>query len=668
MYANEQPLPITQFPLAAASTDDVRALEGLGHDVVVTWLEPLTSDPALAAPHFGATADYLAYFGDGWNSTSGNAPQWHGSSASGWMWSNHEYVSGVGATLTTAPVGEFLTLAKFLRSAGALANDVTSQTWTQEDVDILVRHAKRQVGGSWMRVVQDPATRAWDVDRTQKNVRYDATSNTLTKIVGYTLYAPDHDDAGVDLPAGVVAGITGDCSGAQTPWGTVISGEENVQDYYGDLEACWDSNQKFVAGRGCDSGAAILLDTTPSTAAEFGKISNLAERHAKDGYGWLVEIDPGQPANEYYGKTSAGVGHRKIGSMGRARWENATFAVDASWKLLENQPIVVYASDDRRGGRIYKFVSSAVWTSALSKAQSRALLDSGKLYVAHFAGLDNGNGLTVSNAVPSESNPGSGKWIELSVSNATDDAPNAPTLGVGTKVGAALSSNTWNGMGGFPNDNAVLTALFTASNKIGVKELNRPEDIEYNPVDRSGTPRLYVAFTNHTGSLALDANGVLDPATTVKRADSVGAVWALEEAVPATPASSGSFKYFQAWSGAGGTQVFDAANPDNVLIDRNGGVWFGTDGNYGKNKHADAVYYLDLDPAHRFTTRSSYGKAFRVAAVPSDAEATGPAFSSDMTTLFINVQHPGESIYSSWPQGNSVGLPELSSTVAVTLR
>ena len=35
--------------------------------------------------------------------------------------------------------------------------------------------------------------------------------------------------------------------------------------------------------------------------------------------------------------------------------------------------------------------------------------------------------------------------------------------------------------------------------------------------------------------------------------------------------------------------------------------------------------------------------------VPSDAEATGPAFSADMRTLFLSVQHPGEDRDSVWP-------------------
>ena len=91
------------------------------------------------------------------------------------------------------------------------------------------------------------------------------------------------------------------------------------------------------------------------------------------------------------------------------------------------------------------------------------------------------------------------------------------------------------------------------------------------------------------------------------------------------------------------------------MIDRDGGVWFGTDGNFGTNKTADAIYYLDLDPAHAAgqpgVVTATFGKAFRVVAVPSDAEATGPALGPDMRTLFVNVQHPGESIWSVWPNG-----------------
>jgi uncharacterized protein len=667
-FANNRALPIPEFPLRAAGTDTVRALQGMTHNVVVSWLEPLTFDDANSAPRFGANADYVAFFGDGWSEAAGNPPQWNGSGTSGRMWVNHEYISNNSATTTSAPTGQQLTLASFLHARGVLTNDVTSSTWAPADIDKLVVSAKAQHGGSWFQIVQDPATGHWSVVRGATAVRYDATSTTLAKITGYTLYGVDHDDAGNPLPAGVVAGITGDCSGAQTPWGTVITAEENVQDYYGDMEACWDGNNKFLPGSGCDPAAAINLDVTPSTSGAFAKISDVNHHHARDGYGWLTEIDVDAAPGEYYGKTTPGVGHRKIGSMGRARWENATFAVDTAWKPLVGQPIVVYASDDRRGGRIFKFVSSQPYTAYMSKAQARALLDSGKLYVGHFGGLDHADGLKLaSGVVPSAGAPGTGKWIELSVDNNTDDAPNAPALGAGTKVGTALKSLTWNGIGAFPDTNAVLGALFTASNKIGIEELNRPEDIEYNPVGADGA-RIYVAFTNHTGRLALDATGkVIDPAThgaSAPRADADGAIYALKEATPNTPATSLTFSFYQVWRGSQGTQVFNAACPDNIVIDKAGGVWFGTDGNYGRNKHADALYYLDLDPSHQNTANSTYGKAFRVVAGPSDSEATGPAFSPDMRTVFFAVQHPGEGIYSAWPHG---GRP-LSSLVAVSFR
>ena len=217
-------------------------------------------------------------------------------------------------------------------------------------------------------------------------------------------------------------------------------------------------------------------------------------------------------------------------------------------------------------------------------------------------------------------------------------------------VGAALRDVNWNGIGGFPSDVLVRAALFTAAAKIGVREQNRPEDVEWNPLDPSGTPRLYVAFTKHGRPNVLRADGTLNAGDVERpiRDDSLGRIFVIEEDDPARPGRSTGFSFWQVWEGTEGTGPFDAANPDNLAIDRDGGVWFGTDGNYGRNGTADALYYLDLNPAH-----ASYGTAFRFAAGPGDSEATGPAFNATMTTLFFNVQHPGEDFEgapSTWPQ------------------
>jgi uncharacterized protein len=664
-----------QFPLRAAATDTIRTLAGVQSDVVISWLDPLTFDTAPDAPRFGANNDYIAYFGDGWDATAGDPPQWHGDGTSAWIWVNHEYISNSPPTLTSAPTGQALFFAKHLRALGVLTNDVTSSVWSQADIDTYVRWAKKQLGGSWLRVVQDPSSGTWAVDRSANAVRYDATSRTQLRLTGHSLTSADHDDVtGAPLPDGVVSGIMADCAGGLTPWGTVITGEENVQDYYGDLEACWSSDQKFLAGNGFDPGAPVSPVVEASTASEFGMISDPNGRHARDAYGYLSEIDPGRPGSEYDGSVTPGVGHKKLGVLGRVRWEAATFAVDGDWKLVPDRPITAYGSDDRRGGRIFRFVSSRNYTAGMTRAEIRALVDEGTLYVAHFAGLDNatGNTLLATGAPPTEAAPGTGRWIELSV-DSTDVAPNAVALGEpGKTVGAALQDVSWNGIGGFSTDDDIRRALFTASNKIGVMELNRPEDMEYNPRDRSGNPRIYVAFTNHTRRTAVSQDGVLfDPAihatASPLRTDRAGAVYAIQELDPANPGTSPTFQFFEVFHGTLGTGDFDAADPDNLVVDRDGGVWFGTDGNSSTNSRADSIYYLDLDPAHRpgsaGVVNPSFGKAFRVLAMPSDAEATGPTLSSDMSTLFVSVQHPGEEKYSEWPRSDG---DARSSVIAVS--
>jgi len=650
------------LPLEPGVSDTMRVLKGLRSNVVVKWLDPLTTDTSPDAPRYGANNDYIAYFGDGWDKDwkgsdiPNSAPQFNGSGKAGWLWVNHEYISNDLPTATSAPTGQNLTLGKHLFGLDILNNDVTANVWNQADLDTFIKNYKKQLGGSWFRIVRDSSGN-WTVDKTAKAVRYDSTSNTLARITGYNTYLPDHNDDGQSLPQGVVAGIAGDCSGAQTPWGTIITGEENVQDYYGDLETAWDGNQKFVAGKGFDPGKIIAPTYEASTAGDLGRISDPNGRHNRDTLGYPVEIDLGLPANKFYTSVKAGgdgTGHRKHGSMGRARWENATLVVDAKWELIPNQPIVIYAGNDRRGGRIYKWVSKDAYRKGMRKGDIRALLDEGTLYVAHFAGLDNKTGNTIltsdnKSVVPTESAPGKGQWLHLSV-NSKDTAPNGSALGTASKtIGDALKDVNWNGIGGFATDDDVRRALFTAEAKVGVMELNRPEDLEWNPRDSSETPRLYIAFTNHTGGTQLDQSGkLLGADVTNQRADRDGGIWALQEANAENPATSKTFTFFQVAKGsAAGKDKFEFANPDNIMIDRQGGVWFGTDGNFGRTskKAADAIYYLDLNRAHiegPMLFNLTFGKAFRVAAVPSDAETTGPAFSADQGTIFLSVQHPGE--------------------------
>lgn len=686
-----------RFPLENETMATLRVLPGLRTDVVVSWMDPITGLPN--GPRFGANNDYIAWFGDGWDADwtgdiVGSAPQFNGSPDAGWMWVNHEYVSNDGPQVGAAPNGQHLTLARHLVRQGVLDLDVTSGTgWDRPALDVYVEAQREQVGGSWIRVLRSPGSGRWTLVRHPYARRFDATDDTLLMLAGYRPIEPDHLDDGRPVPeTGVVTGIANDCSGATTPWGTVISAEENVQDSWGDFETGWRGNQFKIGDPVWGAGGKIDLgpggSALASTSSDFGRTSVAPRRHNRDLFGFLVEMDPPQSPGRYYRSArhgGDGTGHRKLGVMGRGPWENATIVVGPDYRLIPGNPVVVYGGHDRLNGRIYKFVSARPYLAGMTRAEVRSLLDEGSLYVAHFEDLDVRTGLTrfdpanldcddgvAYSDVPellehctrfTETMPGTGHWIRLSVDNETDTPPNAAALGSGTRVGEALRDTQWNGIGGFPDDNTVLGALFTASAKIGASELNRPEDVEWNPVSR----RLFVALTKHGRKVGLKQDGTLARAAsgstveTARRVDDLGSIWTLVESNPDNPAVSDSFSFWPVWFGSRGDGPFDAANPDNLLIDRDGGLWFATDGNLSTNGTADALYYLDLDETHRQDESGiafpTLGRAFRVAAGPADSEVAGPAFNADMNTLFLSVQHPGEYVESDWPANRQAGCP-----------
>ncbi|WP_147469393.1 alkaline phosphatase PhoX [Corallococcus sp. AB045] len=311
------PSPLV-FPLSSASTDTVRSVPGLYPTTVIKWMDPLAF--AKGGARFGANVDYIAFFGDGW-SQDGRAPRYHGQASAGWMWINHEYISGTKPRVGTAPIGQHLDFARFLRNTGSLSNTVADGTSWQADALVSYnREWKKQVGGTWMRVVQDPATGGWAVDRNAANVRYDASSVTLAKVVGVTLSGEEHDDSGAPLAAGVVPGTHSNCSGGQTPWGTVIVGEENVQGVYGDPEAAlWTGKNDWIAAApGFAPGAPLAPDFSAPAEGDMISSGDRDSTHLKDGYGYLTEVDPGQPADLWYGKDAEkpGAGHRRVSTQG----------------------------------------------------------------------------------------------------------------------------------------------------------------------------------------------------------------------------------------------------------------------------------------------------------------------------------------------------------------
>jgi uncharacterized protein len=117
-------------------------------------------------------------------------------------------------------------------------------------------------------------------------------------------------------------------------------------------------------------------------------------RNVANTFGWIVEIDPFNPAST----------PKKRTALGR-------FAHEGAWPgaVVPGKPLVWYMGCDSRNEYIYKYVSNAVWDPAdigKGTAAGDKYLDDGKLYVAKFNADGSGqwvalkfgsNGITASN-------------------------------------------------------------------------------------------------------------------------------------------------------------------------------------------------------------------------------------------------------------------------------
>jgi hypothetical protein len=242
---------------------------------------------------------------------------------------------------------------------------------------------------------------------------------------------------------------------------------------------------------------------------------------------------------------------------------------------LEDQRIVAYTGDDKNSEHLYKFVSS--------KPRS---LKEGTLYVA-----DTENG----------------KWLALNWEN-------SPVL-----------------QAKFKDQTEVLIRAREAAKLLGATELNRPEDIEIDPI----TGNVFVSLTNNKA-----------------KNDYHGSILKIEESGGAYDALTFTASTYKA-----GGEESGFSCPDNLAFDQAGNLWMTSDMSGSAMNREDQPYMpfknnsLFVIPRHG----EEAGRVIRVASAPKDAELTGPWFSPDGKTLFLSVQHPGEQTTdvsqptSSWP-------------------
>ena len=333
-------------------------------------------------------------------------------------------------------------------------------------------------------------------------------------------------------------------------------------------------------------------------------------------FGWVVEIDPYDPLSVPVKRTA----------LGRIKHEGAMFTRAADGRA------VIYMGDDERFEYIYKFVS-ATPVDLKSRAANRNLLDSGTLYVGKFAAN------------------GEGTWIEL----------------VHGKNGLDASK-------GFTSQADVLIKTRQAADAVGATRMDRPEWAAVHPV--SGD--VYVTLTNN------DRRGGKDqPATDSAnpRAENVfGHIVRWRESGGDAAATSFRWEHFvlagdpaNADPGKRGNVKGDVfGSPDGLYFDPRGVLWIQTDVSTAAMHRGD---YAKLGNNQMLAADVNSGEIRRFLVGPSGCEITGCVMAPDGRSLFINIQHPGETAsertdpaspraVSNWPDFRPDGRPR-SATVVI---
>ena len=406
-----------------------------------------------------------------------------------------------------------------------------------------------------------------------------------------------------------IVGTFANCGGGTTPWGTVLSAEENFQSQvpepvYADGSAAVPSQRPFL----CRDGKLRGL----------GNVYGLAGNK----YGWMVEVDP----------TSANQTAVKHTALGRFRHEAVAVRAEAG------KPLQVYSGCDRRGGHLYRFVSAERVETLQDKRNSR-LFEAGELQVARFRADGRGEWLAVTpEAVVNPFRPSRFSDADL---GCPVELPHRDRSLAGAELfrdDAAVEeycrrfatlSDLYRG-DGEALQGAILVDAHLAASAIGATPTARPEDTKIDPI--SGD--LLIAFTSGSPG----RTGGADPA--VFRGPDGQSSWPNGWVMRLSESGETGFTWRMVVTGgtpwAGGLGF---ANPDNVALDSKGNLWIVTD--RSMKSAAGGVFGNN---SCWFVPRTDNGEeqAACFATGPMECEVTGVCLDQLETSLFLAVQHPGE--------------------------
>ncbi|MEI4944274.1 PhoX family phosphatase [Aeromonas caviae] len=378
-------------------------------------------------------------------------------------------------------------------------------------------------------------------------------------------------------------GTFNNCANGQTPWGTYLTCEENFNGYFG-------SEGKPVLDQ---RAARYGLDAEDAGFGwhKFDERFDLA-KHPQEPhrFGWVVEIDPRDPAST----------PKKRTALGRFKHENAAFTVNQDGRA------VVYLGDDERGEHIYRFVSKNKVAPGNDPA-NRDLLDEGTLYVARFEAREG-------------ELKGTGQWLPL----------------VHGQHGLTREN-------GFADQGEVLIFAREAATRLGATTMDRPEWVAVHP----HRAEVYCTLTNNKNR-GLKENQPLDganpraenPYGQIIRWRPMGDDHGSDRFEWDLFLLAGNPGVHKEGLMAGSANIHPDNmfnSPDGIGFDEAGRLWIQTDGDYSNEKQFAGMgnnQMLCADPAS--------GEVRRFLTGPVACEITGLTFTPDWRTLFVGVQHPGE--------------------------
>jgi len=496
-----------------------------GHEiqVVIRWGDPILADapefdPAAQsasrqARQFGYNNDYLDFF---------PLPRGSRSADRGLLVVNHEYTN---PGLMFAGLG----------SGRAALGRITPEQMAIERAAMGASVVElRREAGRWAYVKESPLNRRITVE-------------TPVRIGGPAAGHPRLRTA-ADPTGTQVLGTMNNCAGGNTPWGTVLTAEENFNFYFGG-EAAETGPQAAAYKRYGIRKEPIYPWRRTEARFDLDQEPNEPNR-----FGWVVEFDPHDPASVPVKRTA----------LGRFKHEGCTHAVSADGR------VAFYMGDDERFDYVYKFVTARPWNPA-DPAANRDLMDEGTLFVARFEA------------------DGRLRWLPL-------------VHGEGPLTEA----------NGFASQAEVLIEARRAADLLGATPMDRPEDVETNratgrvyvTLTNNGDRKAEQA--NAANPRPRNDHGhvleIIPPGAGTARVDHAAteARWGIF-LLAGKPGIDPGAQYHRATSDQGWLSC-----PDNCAFDSKGRIWIATDGAPSAAGVADGLYAADTSGRGRALTRLFY--------------------------------------------------------------